>query len=139
MLAAHPSPLCVGQRYSNGDCPPFSASVPRSQPLATRLAQAGTHVLLGGHKEEGLGGVEEHPHHAAPVLAEWVLRRSLAQLVHQHSLQQAGEWGGLWVLVVFWRGGRHRVRGLHVCSTRIAKHEGDVRTCVLPVGATLAK
>ena len=42
--------------------------------------------VLGGHKEEGLGWVEQHARHPAAIPAEGVLRGSLAQLVHQHSL-----------------------------------------------------
>ena len=44
------------------------------------------HMVLGGHKEEGLSRVERHSHHAAPVLSEGVLRCLLGQLVHQHCL-----------------------------------------------------
>ena len=44
------------------------------------------HVLVRGHEEEGLGGVEQHAHHAPPVLAERVLARAPAQLVHQHMV-----------------------------------------------------
>lgn len=45
------------------------------------------HVVLRGHKEEGLARVERRAHHAAAVLAERVLRCLLGQLVHQHRLQ----------------------------------------------------
>ena len=39
-------------------------------------------MVLGGHKEEGLEGVEQHPDHLPPVLPEGVLRSVLGQLVH---------------------------------------------------------
>ncbi len=35
------------------------------------------HMVLRGHEEEGLGGVERRAHHTAAVLAERVLRRLL--------------------------------------------------------------
>lgn len=61
---------------------------PPSPTVHTQPATPAPHVLLRGHKEEGLGGVEQHPHHAAAVLPERVLARAAAQLVHQHSLMR---------------------------------------------------
>jgi hypothetical protein len=50
-------------------------------------------MVLCGHKEEGLGGVEGHAGDPAAVLAEGVLRRAAGQLVHQHRLHRAGAGG----------------------------------------------
>ena len=43
-------------------------------------------MVLCGHKQEGLQGVEEHPHNTPPVLPEGVLGGVLGQLMHQHCL-----------------------------------------------------
>ena len=61
-------------------------------PLAHLLGQVvDAHMVLGGHKKEGLRRVEGHAHHAATVLAEWVLSGTTAQLVHQHCLQASSK------------------------------------------------
>lgn len=44
-------------------------------------------MILGGHKQEGLEGVEKHSHNAPSVLPEGVLSGVLGQLMHQHSLR----------------------------------------------------
>ena len=46
-------------------------------------------MVLCGHKQEGLQGVEQHPYHTAPVLPEGVLCGVLRELVYQHCLSVA--------------------------------------------------
>ena len=59
-----------------------------NQLLGQRLLSQIVHpdVVLGGHKQEGLQRVEQHPNHPPPVLPEGVLASVLGQLMHQDRL-----------------------------------------------------